>query len=94
MLGKENGVITQLVRHNTPFAFNVHCLAHRLALAASDAADLVGYLQSKFKPTLIQLFYFFDNSPVRSAHLEEIEGCLGEDLLKMHKVCLFASAMF
>ena len=43
---------------------SVHCVAHRLALAASQAGEKVSYLSTTFKPTLWKLFNFYENSSV------------------------------
>jgi hypothetical protein len=51
---------------------SIHCVAHRLALAAAQGAKDVNYMQ-KFKATLCQLFYFYQNSPVRTAGLRAIQ---------------------
>ena len=44
MTGRMNGVAAQLKRHS-PRIISVHCVAHRLALAAAHAADGIPYLQ-------------------------------------------------
>ena len=51
---------------------SIHCGAHRLALASSQAANSVTYLK-RFDGHLITLFYFFKNSPVREAALHQIQ---------------------
>jgi hypothetical protein len=40
MVGSRNGATTQLKRKN-PFVLSAHCIAHRLALASSQAAYAV-----------------------------------------------------
>ena len=44
MTGRLNGVAVRLERHS-PRMISVHCVAHRLALAAAHAADGIPYLQ-------------------------------------------------
>ena len=44
MTGRLNGVAVRLKRHS-PGMISVHCVAHRLALAAAHAADGIPYLQ-------------------------------------------------
>ena len=39
MVGRVSGVSTRLRVHN-PVIINIHCVAHRLALAAANASDL------------------------------------------------------
>ena len=73
MIGKHNGVVTRL-KAITPTAISVHCAAHRLNLASSQAANAVPYVK-KFNTILRQLYDFFDDSSVRTAGLKAIE-CL------------------
>ena len=51
---------------------NIHCIAHRLALAAAESAEDIPYLQ-KFKSILSQLFRFYDYSSVRTSGLKAIQ---------------------
>ena len=44
MTGKHSGVATRLKVHN-PHMVSIHCIAHRLALAAAHSADAVPYLK-------------------------------------------------
>ena len=67
MVGKNNGVAAKLKIHQ-PRLLSIHCINHRLALAAAHAADDIPYLQ-KFKSTVQSLFLFYQNSPVRMAGL-------------------------
>ena len=60
MIGCHNGVVARLNR-NAPSAIGVHCAAHRLNLASSQAGDTVPYVK-KFNNILRQLFDFFENS--------------------------------
>ena len=55
MTGRLNGVAARLKRHS-PRMISVHCVAHRLALAAAHAADGITYLQ-QFKSILQTLFF-------------------------------------
>ena len=45
MVGRRSGVATQLKEHN-PEIVSLHCGAHRLALASSQAAQHVPYLKT------------------------------------------------
>ena len=65
MVGRRSGVAAQLKEHN-PEIVSLHCGAHRLALASSQAAQHVPYLKT-FDAHLIALYYHFKNSPVREA---------------------------
>ena len=62
MTGSRNGVATKL-RSHSPRMILVHCINHRLALAAAHAADDIPYIQ-RFKSILQSLFYFYQNSAV------------------------------
>ena len=59
----------------------VHCVNHRLALAAAHASDSIPYLR-QFKSILQTLFYFFQNSAVRMANLHAIQEILNDPQIK------------
>ena len=80
MVGSRNGVATKLKGH-IPRIVSVHCINHRLALAAAHATDGIPYLQ-RFKSTLQSLFYFYQNSAVRMAGLHAIQEVLDQPTLK------------
>ena len=80
MIGRLNGVAARLKRHS-PRMISVHCVAHRLALAAAHAADGNPYLQ-QFKSLLQTLFYFYQNSAVRMANLHAIQEILDDPSIK------------
>ena len=65
MTGRHTGVATRL-KARTQKMISIHCVNHRLALAAAHAADNIPYLQ-RFKTNLRGLFTFYQNSPVRLA---------------------------
>ena len=83
MVGCRNGVATQLKRCS-PSLISIHCVNHRLALAASHAADHIPYLQ-RFKTHLHNLFSFYQNSPVRLAGLHAIQGILNDPKIKLRE---------
>ena len=60
-------------------------MAHRFALAASQAGGKVKFINDTFKPTLRQLFYFYENSSVRSSGLRALEELLQTPALKLKK---------
>ena len=64
MTGKHNGVAARLKQRH-PMLTSVHCIAHQLALAASQSGGGVPYISKTFKPTVRQLFYYYQNSAVR-----------------------------
>ena len=75
MTGVHNGVGARFKRRQ-PVLTSIHCVCHRLALAAAQAGNDVPYICNKFKTTLSQLFYFYHNSAVRMSGLQEIEKLL------------------
>ena len=81
MIGSRSGVASQFKALN-PALINIHCICHRLALAASQAAAEVDYLK-KVKEVMVSLFYFYSNSAVRAAGLEQIQELLGDPQLKV-----------
>ena len=74
MVGRVSSVSTRLRVHN-PVMINIHCVAHRLALAAANASDSIPYLK-KFKTAIHNLFLFYHNSSVRMSGLHVIQGVL------------------
>jgi len=60
---------------------SIHCVNHRLALAAAHAADNIPYLQ-RFKTNLRGLFTFYQNSPVHLAGLHAILKVLNDPIIK------------
>ena len=81
MTGRRDGVAARLRRLNSNI-ISIHCIAHRLALATSQASESVPYLK-RFKEILSSLFYFYHNSSVRQAGLTFIQAVLGESSLKL-----------
>ena len=75
MTGKHSGVVAR-IKTKQPILTSIHCIAHRLALAAGKAGYKVKIIADTFKPTLKQLFYFYENSPVRLSGLKAIEELL------------------
>ena len=84
MIGRHNGVAARLKCHQ-PILTSIHCIAHRLALAAGQSGDSVPYIANTIKPTLRQLFYFYENSPVRMSGLKAIEQLLQTPQLKLNQ---------
>ena len=76
MIGVCNGVVTRL-KAVSPSSIGVHCAAHRLNLAASQAGNAVPYVK-KFNIIICQIFDFFDNSCVRTAGLRAVQSLLQE----------------
>lgn len=72
MVGRGNGVIVQL-KIKVPGLIATHCSAHRLALAASDAAHTTPWF-ARFERILNQIYSFFSRSVVHTAELVEIQS--------------------
>ena len=83
MIGARSGVAT-LLKHICPWMISNHCVAHRLALAAGQAAEEVAYIK-KFKAILSQLYRFYDFSAVRTAGLRGIQEVLNDPKFKLTK---------
>ena len=81
MTGRQNGVATRLQRVNSGIVA-IRCVAHRLALAVSQASQSIPYL-ARFKEILSNLFYFYLNSPVRQSGLTLIQTILGDPVLRL-----------
>ena len=81
MTGRREGVATRLKRLNNGI-ISVHCVAHRLALAASQASQSIPYLAC-FKDILSSLIYFDHNSSVRQSGLTAIQMVLGDPVLRL-----------
>ena len=80
MTGRLTGVGVRLKSHS-PNMIAVHCINHRLALAASNASDSIPYLK-QFKSLLQTLFYFYQNSYVLMANLHSIQEILDDPVIK------------
>lgn len=80
MTGRLTGVGVRLKSHS-PNMIAVHCINHRLALAASNASDCIPYLK-QYKSLLQTLFYFYQNSSVRMASLHSIQEVLNDPVIK------------
>ena len=70
-------VVKELVMYTT------HCVAHRLGLAAAESGDRVHFIRYMFKPTLAQLFKFYENNAIWTAGLKSIEQLFETPELKL-----------
>ena len=84
MTGKVNG-LAALMKKDNPYLLPVHCIAHRLALAASQSAKDVPYL-TKFQRCLVSIYSYFKHSTTRVHNLQEIGKVLEDPLLKYQPV--------
>lgn len=83
MTGCRSGVAVRLRGHNCEM-ISIHCGAHRLALASSQAAHAITYLK-RFDDHLNTIFYHFANSSVREAALHKVQSMLEEPVLCLKK---------
>ena len=84
MTGQHNGVSAQL-KALQPSIISIHCVAHKLALAVSQAARIVSPVQ-RFKNCINSLFVFFHGSPKRQGRLRECFQILeNKPALKLRK---------
>ena len=84
MTGTGNGVTGFMLREN-PMLLNYHCIAHRLALVTSQAANEVPFLVD-YQSILTGMFYFFKYSANRTTRLTEIQTLLDDPKLKIKEV--------
>lgn len=84
MTGRKKGATGMLLRHN-PHMINVHCMAHRLALCTSQAADAVPDMKS-YHETVTSLYYYFKLAPARVARFSEIQQLLDGQELRVREV--------
>lgn len=73
------------MREDFPNVQNIHCIAHRLALVTSQAAEKIPYML-KFQEIISGLYYYFKHSTLRVAKLKEMEKVLHAPQLKMKEV--------
>ena len=75
MTGRLNGVAARLKRHS-PRMISVHCVEHRLALAAAHASVFTAIYVSPANT------FFYQNSAVRMANLNAIQEILDDPSIK------------
>ena len=75
-----SGVATILQREN-PHLVSVHCVAHKLALCTSQAAEDISSLK-QHQECLTNLFYYFKGSAKRTAKIKHIQEVLDDQVLK------------
>ena len=69
MTGIRSGVTTRFSEQN-PFIIKSHCIAHRLALAASQATNSVNYLK-KYQGTINEIYKYYHYS---CKHMSELKA--------------------
>lgn len=72
--GRDKGTTGMLLRMN-PRLVNVYCIAHRLALCSSQAAEKIPSMQA-YQETLTSIFYYFKYSPSKLTKFKGIQSVL------------------
>lgn len=83
MSGTHSGVVTRL-KQLVPTFIATHCVAHRLALAASQATNASPSI-AQFERVITQIFSFFSRSTVRLSALKEMEKIFNEPQIKLQR---------
>lgn len=84
MSGSDKGVKGRLMELN-PHMIHIHCMAHRLALCTSQAAEGV-QLMKHYQEGLTSVFYYFKASPTREGELHEVQSVLNLPILKCKEI--------
>ena len=84
MTGTKNGLSGRMMRLN-PHIINIHCIAHRLALVTSQAAESIPALKD-IQQLLTDLFYYYKKSSNKVQALEDIQKILDMPVLKVKEI--------
>lgn len=84
MTGKENGAIAHL-KQVSPCLIPIHCVAHRLALASSQAAKSIPRLM-RYQRVLIAVYSYFSHSCIRVHNLHEIQKIVDDPQICYHAI--------
>ncbi|KAL2101958.1 hypothetical protein ACEWY4_003719 [Coilia grayii] len=85
MMGAHAGV-GALLKKESVFAVQVHCIAHRVALAASDASKAV-QMVANYKRTINSVYSFYWPA-TRTSRLRELSAILtDEDMISLKQQC-------
>ncbi|KAJ8358389.1 hypothetical protein AAFF_G00010400 [Aldrovandia affinis] len=86
MMGKRAGV-GALLKKESAFSIQVHCGAHRAALAALDAAKAVDQVGA-YKRTIASVYSFYKHSASRTNRLHQLTAALSdEDMMSLKQPC-------
>ncbi|KAK5861548.1 hypothetical protein PBY51_022938 [Eleginops maclovinus] len=86
MMGRHGGV-GALLKQVNPFSIQVHCVAHRAALAALDAEKSVDNITS-YKNTISSVYSFYKHSATRTNRLRQLTAELhDEDMVSLKQPC-------
>ena len=84
MIGRVNGVAAILKKEN-PYLIAIHCAAHRLALASSQAATGISVIV-QYRKTLSAIYSHFSHSTVHTQELLTVQKVLDEPEIKIKKL--------
>ena len=87
MTGKDNGVAA-LMKRNNPYLISVHCVAYRLALASSQAAEQINAIVC-YQKLLSAIYSYFSHSTLRTEQLTAIQKVLDEPEIKLSDCSMF-----
>jgi hypothetical protein len=94
MQGLKTGTMSMILK-DAPWVFPMHCVAHKLELAALDSVRTDSYLR-KFEDIVKGIYMFYHFSPKRRREVKEVAEFLGSELVHMSgikqvnlKHCLF-----
>lgn len=98
LTGRKNGVATKLKENLNPHMISIHCMAHRLNLVTSKAAENVPYIKNEFQEAMTNLFYYLHKSAVRTANLANVQKVFDLPEMKIKKIheirwCSFYEAL-
>lgn len=83
MVGRKAGVAEQLYQNDCPYLINIHCGAHRIALAALNVSKAVHEISANVA-TINNIYTYNKNSPIRTHQLNELQNEMEEhDLLSL-----------
>ena len=85
MTGTKAGFVSLIRNKESPFVIGVHCMAHRLALCSSQAAEKVTYLKD-YQKILSDIFYHFKRSALRREKIKEIQKVLDKPQLQYKEI--------
>ena len=78
MTGRLNGVGVRLKREFSPHMTQIHCVAHKLALAAGQACRDIA-LFSEYQLILKNVYRYFSNSAVHNNELRAMQDIMGDE---------------
>lgn len=84
MSGNNKGVKGRLQEQNGHLV-HIHCMAHRLALCTSQAANKIPQLK-KYQEWLTSLFYYLKASATREKELHDVQEMLNHPKLKYKEI--------